>query len=998
MAAPPKAVAGPYKSSLNWKTIKTAHFSIHYYDGEEASAEKLATISEEVYGVLAKKFNEKPWGRTEVVVTDADDLANGFTTILPYNYIQIRLAPPFPDSSLADYDSWLRELFTHEYTHVMHLGDAGYPAKVLKYVLGKIVAPNALTPGWVIEGLATYFETAETNRGGRGRSSFTEMLLRTDILQKHFLHLDQMAGTQYDWPGWLAQYLYGVGFWEYLSDTYGEKTLTRFSREYGSSFWFFALNHQAKRIYKDKNGKGESFYTLWDNWKADLEKRYGVIQKEVEKTGLREGSSFLAPQVGETFSLPTFSPDGKQLAYLAGSVNHPLQLRLRDLETGKDRILLVRKNVQQIGFSPDGKKLIISYVWIYKHYDHYSDLYEIELATGKITRLTEGKRARDADYSPDGKKLVAVLQETSRSQLAVYDLESKEWKTISAPEGSYDYPRWLPDGRSVVVTAHENGKRNIYIVDIATGKQRAITNDTAVNDHPVPDVHGQAIYFTSDKSGITNIYRYDLKSGKILLVTNVMTGAFEPNVAPNGEVAFRYYEGKGFELRKLEAPRSAPVSVAFIQRPYADRRHDAFDSTAVESERASGITRATRVDGESTETPEKFSGKRQEESLPPGETLPTAAPSAPEKYSPFAKLFVPRYILPTLSILDNAIYVAAMVGNNDPLERHEWFGDINYRTDNNFVGFDLGYIYNRFLIPMAIGYEDYSVNYGNVFGFGTNYYEHRRRAYTGITLPLTNNLFTFQYFFENRQQQSGVPPGTTVATEGDYAGLFMQYAFKDSKGTAAGISPEQGQKLTLNLEMTDHALGASSDLEQEVVWGDARTYLKMPWAQHQVLAMRAEAGGTFGDQLVQGNFGLGGSVGDSLFIATSSRVFSLRGLPLVSFSRDFAWVTSAEYRFPLFRLQRGIGTLPIALNSAHFAVFADLGDAFNRGTPGLSPMLGVGGELRGDFVVGYHVPVMGRLGYGIVVTNRARLNGLVDTLSSADAQHGVIVLEVGTSF
>ena len=185
---PVAATAGPYDPRLHWRTVDTEHFSFHYTEGEEEVVQRLVALSEPVYESLSAKFNAHPWGRTEVVVVDNNDDANGFTTIIPYNWITLRVVAPTADSSLADYDDWLRELFVHEYTHVLHLSDTGYPAKALKFLLGKLVAPNGLTPGWVTEGIAVYFESDQTGRG-RGRSSFTDMLLRTDILQDQFLHL-----------------------------------------------------------------------------------------------------------------------------------------------------------------------------------------------------------------------------------------------------------------------------------------------------------------------------------------------------------------------------------------------------------------------------------------------------------------------------------------------------------------------------------------------------------------------------------------------------------------------------------------------------------------------------------------------------------------------------------------------------------------------------------------------------------------------------------------
>ena len=90
--------------------------------------------------------------------------------------------------------------------------------------------------------------------------------------------------------------------------------------------------------------------------------------------------------------------------------------------------------------------------------------------------------------------------------------------------------------------------------------------------------------------------------------------------------------------------------------------------------------------------------------------------------------------------------------------------------------------------------------------------------------------------------------------------------------------------------------------------------------------------------------------------------------------------------------------MPLVLNSAHFAVFTDVGDAFDRGNPSFRPLLSVGAELRGDFVVGYNIPLMGRLGYGRILTNRNRIAGLVDDLMGWNAKNGVLVLEIGTSF
>lgn len=939
---PSLGVSATVDPSLKWMTVETAHFSIHYYKGEEEIAGRLVEISEEAYQILSESFHFKP-ARTDVVVIDNHDLANGFTTVLPYNLIWLRVAPPASESTLADYDEWLRELFLHEFTHVIHITETGYPAKILKPIFGNLVAPNGLSPGWVTEGLATYFESAETTRG-RGRSSFTEMLLRTDILKDRFLHLDQMAGTQFHWPGWMAQYLYGVAFWNYLAETYGQEKVMEFSRRYGSSLLLYALNHQAKKVF------GASFYKLWSQWKDSLETRYVSLQEKLEKKGLEEGESFLVPKEGESFSSPTFARDGKRLAYVSTSVDHPQELRLRDLATGKEKILLRKKDIQQMSFSPDGKTLVVSYVQPYRRYYQFSDLHEIDIESGKETQLTKGLRARDADVSPDGQKIVAVLQKTGVSELGLYDRSLKTWEKVSEAY-QFNHPRWLPDGKSIAVSVHRKGQRDLWIIDSVSRKERRLTSNIGMEDRLVSG-RGNEVIFSSDDSGISNLYSYHPKDGKILQITNVLTGAFSPSVGPEGEVIFQYYNGKGFELRRLDVP-------SFVRRG--------------EGEVGRG--------GKGIKGEEKSEG-----------------PPLDHSYRPFPKLLLPRYILPNVALVDNILFASFGINNMDPLRRHFWYADVTYRSDNQFVGFDGGYIYSRYRVPVSAGFNQYSVNFGDILGVGSDFFEARRRGFVGLSYPFSRQSVGLNYFFERRSEQSGLPAGTTLSTLGNYAGLQVGYSFFDASATSAAISTEEGGRFRISAEITDRMLGSSEQLEQKVVWGDARTFLRIPGTRHHVLALRAAGGAAFGDRLLQGNFSLGGSLGEGPFTGASTRLFTLRGLPLATFSRDRAWVASAEYRLPLFRVERGLGTLPFALNSAHFALFADVGDAYNRTNSSFRPLLGVGGEIRGDFVIGYYLPVMGRLGYGIIVTNRDRIAGIPDTLTGADARNGVIVLEAGTSF
>src|SRR5690242_12987742 len=91
---PASALAsGRYDPRLRFKTISSNRFDIHYHQGEEAEARRLASIAE---GVAAKldAILGRPSGRVQVILVDQTDLSNGWATPLPVNTIEIVAAAP----------------------------------------------------------------------------------------------------------------------------------------------------------------------------------------------------------------------------------------------------------------------------------------------------------------------------------------------------------------------------------------------------------------------------------------------------------------------------------------------------------------------------------------------------------------------------------------------------------------------------------------------------------------------------------------------------------------------------------------------------------------------------------------------------------------------------------------------------------------------------------------------------------------------------------------
>ena len=170
----------------------------------------------------------------QIVLTDGSENANGSATPIHYNIIRLFASAPADLSVLSDFDDWMTLLITHEHAHILHLDNISRLPAVINKIFGKIYAPNLAEPRFIIEGIATYFESAET-AAGRLRSTIFEMYMRTAVLENATISIDQLSNQIVQWPQGNIWYLYGGRFVQYIVDKYGESWIPQMSKLYGGT-------------------------------------------------------------------------------------------------------------------------------------------------------------------------------------------------------------------------------------------------------------------------------------------------------------------------------------------------------------------------------------------------------------------------------------------------------------------------------------------------------------------------------------------------------------------------------------------------------------------------------------------------------------------------------------------------------------------------------------------------------------------------------------------
>ena len=1068
------AEASKWDPRLRWQTLDTPHFSIHFHQGEADLALDMAQVAEEVHGLLVPYLKWTPKGRTQIVLVDPTDNSNGYARTVPFNEVVLYVVQPTADSSLDNYEHWLWAIFVHEYTHILQIDMVGGLPQLARWILGRLIVPNGVMPRWLTEGYATYLETRFTT-GGRGRSTYTDALMRMAALDRRIPPIDMADGFGQAWPMGSMRYLYGARFHFEVEDKTSDTAWVDFHRRHSRGVIPFVL--PAKQAFD------RTLVNLWKDWREDSSARYLLEAEAIAAEGITSTRRIPTREGGIPLG-PRYTLDGESIWYLNSSPTERTTVRsVRRDGTGDEAV--VSGAVSAPTWSVDGRWGYWSAVATTTRYEAYRDLYRYDTESKKRKRLTRGARLRDPAPHPDGDWLVAVETHRSQTQLVRVELpppeEGDDAGTVAAdpPEGDdgitsgeaegevgegrgedvlltrltaaedgtqFAGPRWDPAGERLAVSVWKpGGFRDIHVFDRDLTLLRTLTWDRAGDADPAWSPDGRWLVFASDRDGVWNLYAHRWQDGSLWRITRLLGGARRPDVSPDGQhLVFQGYTSDGWTLEEIPFdptrwprvpldPRAlpSPDGGASAQAtaplhplegvPGPDLPFGDGPAAAVARARTRPDFRTRPVDAE----PYPASG------LEPGPREDVQVPQEIgqlKRYNPMRTLFPPRYLSLFGNLTDTGAIGGISTGGNDALEQHIWSANLSYQTDSGFWGGGVGYTLNAFHPIFSVGYRAFSVDYGRLWmrnegpgapggpRFGGRfvgkhrYFERRDTVSGGVTIPLKrNHRITARYTFELRSPTAPVPDAADpdlLPARGSFSGITVGWAWGRFRSYSASISPENSDLLSASVDVESTYLGAwreeadgsRSDLHRAIISAEGRKYITLPWARNHVLALRIAVGATVGTDVSTPTFRIGGPFGDNAFTSLPDRYYALRGYNTSSMRGDHVWISSAEYRLPLYYVERGLWTLPIWLRSVALTVFAEAGQtfdtedyaAFEGSTDGFltfwaNTRPSVGAELIGELVFAWGGLLRGRVGYGY-------------GLGAGAPTTGTVYAQLGTSF
>lgn len=610
--------------NLNWMTLETKHFLIHYPKYASVSVKqmkkfsniplnKIANLTEFYYLQLREKFNWQLNRKINIVIDDFNDSSNGLATVIPYSWVTLYLSPPI-EGELLDHEDWLTTLIHHELVHIFHLDKGLSSVKNLRKFLGRnpLLFPNIFSPRWWTEGIATYYETDKERGVGRGINDYFKMIIREEVLHD-FKAINQVSLPAVHWP--LNQsYSYGVYFIDYLIETYGESSAQRWINNYSDNLIPYLFVSETEDVF-DK-----SIETLWDDFKVSMKTKFPVLNDNTTDTHNDKVTS--VPQQNASFddhwiedsridslSSKSVYQDRWPIYSQAGDVLYIKNTGYQSSEVVKmkhrnpankvsEQVLFKDVGIHQIEEAIDGS------IWfrkqeICKEYNIYYDLYQYK--NGSVERKTHCARIRHFAWLDDSMmvrlrfaggipSLDIYHTKTKHSQLIWHGHQGDVVGTFDVNPRTHKLVAMFKDGQSVnwqlatldLKKALLQSNKNIndkFLLNwntITNGSHLKLTPKW-LNDH--------SIVFTQSEQGYFKPYQLELnyENGQLIRSTltplkSIPSGLFNVQVSKDQSYLLgRRYTHKGFDIVELPYERIQREKTSFAVITKYNKREESID-------------------------------------------------------------------------------------------------------------------------------------------------------------------------------------------------------------------------------------------------------------------------------------------------------------------------------------------------------------------------------------------------------------------------------------
>jgi len=182
-------------------------------------------------------------------------------------------------------------------------------------------------------------------------------------------------------------------------------------------------------------------------------------------------------------------------------------------------------------WSPDGKSL--AYV---SFENERPEIFIQHLATARRSKVAGFRGLNSApSWSPDGKFLALVLSKDGSPDIYTLNTATKRLKRLTTHRSIDTEPVWASDGRTIIFTSDRAGSPQLYRIDVGGGRPKRVTFEGRYNTAASLSPDGKFIAMVHGERGQYKIAQYERETGNLTVLTD-STLDESPSFSPNGKM------------------------------------------------------------------------------------------------------------------------------------------------------------------------------------------------------------------------------------------------------------------------------------------------------------------------------------------------------------------------------------------------------------------------------------------------------------------------------
>jgi len=208
---------------------------------------------------------------------------------------------------------------------------------------------------------------------------------------------------------------------------------------------------------------------------------------------------------------PSLSPDGTKILYTSYYRNGFPDIYNIDLASGKRDVFLSFNGVNTgAAFSPDGRSVAVILSGTGN-----AELYTISSAAKDMNRLTNNKALEsDPAWSPDGKRIVLASDTPGKPQLYIISSSGGQMNRLATNISNYcAEPAWNPvDDGIIAFTISQGGSFEVAIYNMDTGESRTVSQGAGDAVEPAWTRDGRHLIYTERTPNRRRLVLLDTKT------------------------------------------------------------------------------------------------------------------------------------------------------------------------------------------------------------------------------------------------------------------------------------------------------------------------------------------------------------------------------------------------------------------------------------------------------------------------------------------------------